>query len=195
MDYILLRLTGFFIREGRNRRRCLVAAAGGALFSSISLCIPADQIPRLWSIGQIFCAAGIIRLAYPIQVMEKTCNGGPDILCACILKRWDLDGSDGKYPNDPGVIFVLCAFGTYLGISIVIHLLDVTEHVRSGSYPVVLKYCGREQQTQGFVDTGNLLADPVSGTPVSIVSWELMEMLLPEDLTERLACMQEKLRK
>ena len=91
-----------------------------------------------------------------------------------------------------GVIFVLCAFGTYLGISIVIHLLDVTEHVRSGSYPVVLKYCGREQQTQGFVDTGNLLADPVSGTPVSIVSWELMEMLLPEDLTERLACLQEK---
>lgn len=90
------------------------------------------------------------------------------------------------------MIFVLCAFGTYLGISIVIHLLDVTEHVRSGSYPVVLKYCGREQQTQGFVDTGNLLADPVSGTPVSIVSWELMEMLLPEDLTERLACMQEK---
>ena len=73
-----------------------------------------------------------------------------------------------------------------------IHLLDVTEHVRSGSYPVVLKYCGREQQTQGFVDTGNLLADPVSGTPVSIVSWELMEMLLPEDLTERLACLQEK---
>ena len=73
-----------------------------------------------------------------------------------------------------------------------IHLLDVTEQVRSGSDPVVLKYCGRKQQTQGFVDTGNLLADPVSGTPVSIVSWELMEMLLPEDLTERLACLQEK---
>ena len=71
MDYILLRLTGFFIREGRNRRRCLMAAAGGALFSSISLCIPADQIPRLWSIGQIFCAAGIIRLAYPIRSWKR----------------------------------------------------------------------------------------------------------------------------
>lgn len=124
-------------------------------------------------------------------VMEKTCNGGSDILCACIPKRWDLDGSDGKYPNDRSDFCTVCV-GTYLGISIVIHLLDVTEHVRSGSYPVVLKYCGRKQQTQGFVDTGNLLADPVSGTPVSIVSWELMEMLLPEDLTERLACLQEK---
>ena len=32
MDYILLRLTGFFIREGRNRRRCLVAAAAERFF-------------------------------------------------------------------------------------------------------------------------------------------------------------------
>lgn len=71
MDYILLRLTGFFIREGRNRRRCLMAAAGGALFSSISVCISADQIPRLWSIVQIFCAAGIIRLAYPIRSWKR----------------------------------------------------------------------------------------------------------------------------
>ena len=191
MDYILLRLTGFFIREGRNRRRCLMAAAGGALFSSISLCIPADQIPRLWSIGQIFCAAGIIRLAYPIRSWKR--------LAMAVLIFYVLAFLSGGIWTEvmgntrtTGVIFVLCAFGTYLGISIVIHLLDVTEHVRSGSYPVVLKYCGREQQTQGFVDTGNLLADPVSGTPVSIVSWELMEMLLPEDLTERLACLQEK---
>ncbi len=124
-------------------------------------------------------------------VMEKTCNGGSDILCVCILKRWDLDGSDGKYPNDRSDFCTVCVWNLS-GNQHCDPPLDVTEHVRSGSYPVVLKYCGREQQTQGFVDTGNLLADPVSGTPVSIVSWELMEMLLPEDLTERLACLQEK---
>ena len=139
MDYILLRLTGFFIREGRNRRRCLMAAAGGALFSSISLCIPADQIPRLWSIGQIFCAAGIIRLAYPIRSWKR--------LAMAVL------------------IFYVLAF------------------LSGGIWTEVM---GNTRTT------GNLLADPVSGTPVSIVSWELMEMLLPEDLTERLACLQEK---
>ena len=156
MDYILLRLTGFFIREGRNRRRCLMAAAGGALFSSISVCISADQIPRLWSIVQIFCAAGIIRLAYPIRSWKR--------LAMAVLIFYVLAFLSGGIWTEvmgntrtTGVIFVLCAFGTYLGISIVIHLLDVTEHVRSGSYPVVL-----------------------------------MEMLLPEDLTERLACLQEK---
>ena len=142
MDYILLRLTGFFIREGRNRRRCLMAAAGGALFSSISVCIPADQIPRLWSIVQIFCAAGIIRLAYPIRSWKR--------LAMAVLIFYVLAFLSGGIWTEvmgntrtTGVIFVLCAFGTYLGISIVIHLLDVTEHVRSGSYPVVLKYCGR----------------------------------------------------
>ena len=34
-------------------------------------------------------------------VLEKTCNGGSDILCACILERWDLDGSDGKVSERP----------------------------------------------------------------------------------------------
>ena len=131
MDYILLRLTGFFIREGRNRCRCLMAAAGGALFSSISLCIPAEQIPRMWGIVEIFCAAGMLILAFigsnlgsftdflcgwnnsaclSDPVMEKTCNGGSDILCACILERWDLDGSDGKYPNDRSDFCIVCVW-------------------------------------------------------------------------------------
>ena len=43
-------------------------------------------------------------------VMEKTCNGGSDILCACILKRWDLDGSDGKYPNDWSDFCTVCVW-------------------------------------------------------------------------------------
>ncbi len=124
-------------------------------------------------------------------VMEKTCNGGSDILCACILKRWDLDGSDGKYPNDRSDFCTVCVWN-----------LSGNQHcdppsgchgtcekrILSGSFEILRTGTA----AQGFVDTGNLLADPVSGTPVSIVSWELMEMLLPEDLTERLACLQEK---
>ena len=43
-------------------------------------------------------------------VMEKTCNGSSDILCACILKRWDLDGSDGKYPNDRSDFCTVCVW-------------------------------------------------------------------------------------
>ena len=117
MDYILLRLTGFFIREGRNRRRCLMAAAGGALFSSISLCIPADQIPRLWSIGQIFCAAGMIRyLLIRIRSWKR--------LAMAVLIFYVLAFLSGGIWTEvmgntrtTGVIFVLCAFGTYLGIS------------------------------------------------------------------------------
>ena len=34
MDYILLRLTGIVLRRKNSRRRCLAAAAVGALFAS-----------------------------------------------------------------------------------------------------------------------------------------------------------------
>ena len=46
----------------------------------------------------------------PDPFMEKTCNGGSDILCACILKWWDLGGSDGKYPNDRSDFCTVCVW-------------------------------------------------------------------------------------
>ena len=46
-------------------------------------------------------------------IMEKTCNGGSDILCACILKRWDLDGSDGKYPNERSDFCTVCVWNLF----------------------------------------------------------------------------------
>lgn len=191
MDYILLRLTGFFIREGRNRCRCLMAAAGGALFSSISLCIPAEQIPRMWGIVEIFCAAGMLILAYRIWSWKR--------LAMAVLIFYVLAFLSGGIWTEvmgnirtTGVIFVLCAFGTYLGISLLIRILDSAEHIRSGSYPVVLKYQGKEMSTEGFLDTGNHLLDPISGTPVSVASWKCMKILFSEDLTERLAGLQEK---
>ena len=108
MDYILLRLTGFFIREGRNRRRCLMAAAGGALFSSISLCIPAEQIPRMWGIVEIFCAAGMLILAYRIRSWKR--------LAMAVLIFYVLAFLSGGIWTEvmgntrtTGVIFVLCA--------------------------------------------------------------------------------------
>ena len=108
MDYILLRLTGFFIREGRNRCRCLMAAAGGALFSSISLCIPAEQIPRMWGIVEIFCAAGMLILAYRIRSWKR--------LAMAVLIFYVLAFLSGGIWTEvmgntrtTGVIFVLCA--------------------------------------------------------------------------------------
>ena len=37
MDYILLRLTGIVLRRKNSRRRCLAAAAVGALFACLNL--------------------------------------------------------------------------------------------------------------------------------------------------------------
>ena len=49
-----------------------------------------------------------------------------------------------------------------------------------------LSYQGKEQSAYGFYDTGNLLSDPVSGEPVSVVKPEILETMLSEDLIDRL---------
>ena len=50
----------------------------------------------------------------------------------------------------------------------------------------------RSLHPDGFYDTGNLLTDPFSGQPVSIVQTEILEELLGKNLLERLKYMEEK---
>ena len=47
------------------------------------------------------------------------------------------------------------------------------------------------QSAYGFYDTGNLLTEPVSGRPVSVVCPEFLESILPEEMQESLKYIKE----
>ncbi len=72
MDYILLRLTGFFIREGRNRRRCLMAAAGSGRFFQVSVSVYRQiRFHDCGALDRFSVRLVIIRLAYPIRSWKR----------------------------------------------------------------------------------------------------------------------------
>ena len=82
--------------------------------------------------------------------------------------------------------FLIFAFATYMGIGALVCTADSARSLRKNIYPVTLSYQGKEQSAYGFYDTGNLLSDPVSGAPVSVVKPEILETMLSEDLIDRL---------
>lgn len=82
--------------------------------------------------------------------------------------------------------FLIFAFATYMGIGALVCTADSARSLRKNIYPVTLSYQGKEQSAYGFYDTGNLLSDPVSGEPVSVVKPEILETMLSEDLIDRL---------
>ena len=51
MDYILLRLTGIVLRRKNSRRRCLAAAAVGALFACLNLYVRPGKTGLRYAVG------------------------------------------------------------------------------------------------------------------------------------------------
>lgn len=183
MDYILLNLVGTFMRIQRSRGRCLMAAAAGAFFSTLRLCIPMNRMPAVSMLLMIACAAGMLFLAYGIRGgMIKALLF---FFCMAFLAGgiWELAVGGG---NTSGKIFLLCAAGTYGGLTVCVHVFERTAGLRQNRYPVILRYKGKELRTYGFYDTGNLLMDPYSGVPVSVASPEILPEIFSDISLEKL---------
>lgn len=189
MDYILLRLTGIILKYQGSRRRCLAAAAAGALFSCLCLYVRAEMTV-LTVTFRIICAAVMMKIAYRFRDGKH--------LAGAVLFFFGLTFLTGGFWTAVSgntrvtiLLFLGCAAGTCCGLSILVFLMERIKSSRENLYPVTLTYHGRELKTCGLYDTGNLLNDPVNTAPVSVADPEMLEQLLSSDLIGRLGNMKE----
>ena len=64
-----------------------------------------------------------------------------------------------------------------------INILDLAKWNKEQRVTMFVKINGIEFESEGFVDTGNQLLDPLSGAPVAIISLYGRETLLPDSVT------------
>ena len=191
MDYILLRLTGIILKFRGSRRRCLIAAAVGAVFSSLNVCMPEEKMKILRILIEMVCAVFMLRIAYRIRSIRNMAGAMLLFIGMTFLTGgfWAAAAGNGRMTV---LIFILFALGTYGGLSLYICLADKVKRARACIYPIILRYHERELQTYGLYDTGNLLTDSVTGAPVSVADPEILKSLLPGNLTEKLKHIREK---
>ena len=92
-------------------------------------------------------------------------------------------------------VFLLCVFVVYTGSSAFLFAADSIRAGRRNIYPVTFGYQGRVQSAYGLYDSGNLLEDPISGKPVSIMEAELLAKILPGEDAEVLRNLNEDQKK
>lgn len=190
MDYILLRLTGIILKYQSSRRRCLVAALTGALFSCLSLFVHAGRNTIGMVVLRILCAAGMVWIAYRIRD-KKHLTGAVLLFFGMTFLTggfWMAVARNGKMTV---VLFAGCAAATYGGLTLLVYLMERTKTSRDNLYPVILRYQGQEHKTLGLYDTGNLLNDTITGAPVSVADPEMLQSLLTEELMEKLIHLKE----
>ena len=184
MDYILLRLTGIVLKIRGSRRRCLAAAAAGALFSCLCLYVRAEMTV-FTVILRIICAVVMMLLAYGIHDRKQLTGAVLFFFGMTFLTGgfWTAVSGNARVTVQ---IFLLCAAVSYGGLSLLIFLMERVKASRDNLYPVILTYHGQEVETCGLYDTGNLLDDPTNHAPVSIADQEMLKDILTENLIERL---------
>lgn len=185
MDYLLLRLVGMMFRCRRSRRRALLAAMLGALFSCFILYVQADGFLPVTILLHGACAMGMLWLGLGLHKGSLLVKA----MIAMYLTAFLLGGFFEAVTSQKTVTwnnFFLFAVGSYLGLSALIYVSDSLRAQRRNIYPITLSYQGKVQSAYGYYDTGNLLSDPISGEPVSVIEPELLETMLSGEVIEKL---------
>ena len=103
MDYILLRLTGIVLRRKNSRRRCLAAAAVGALFACLNLYVRPGKTGVLTIVLRVVCAVFMIWIAYEIQDVKHMTGAA-----LFFFGMTFLNGGIRKQKSDGCVFFIVC---------------------------------------------------------------------------------------
>lgn len=190
MDYVLLRIVGMLFRCRGSRKRCLLAAAIGALFSCLILYIPTEAFLPVTILLHGACAMGMLMIGCGLKKGGLLLKAMVTLYLTAFLCGgfWEVMTANGSITLKTFFLFTLC---TYLGLTALIYLSDSVRARMKNIYPITLSYQGKVQSSYGFYDTGCLLADPINGTPVSIVKPEILEAMLSGELVDKLKHLKE----
>lgn len=189
MDFVLLRLTGMFLGIHAVWYRSFCGAVLGAVSSCFILLIPTDDLyPAAFALHLMTAAAmaGIgykidskrmlARITLTLYVLAFLCGGFWDIL------------TRGR---EIALWMFLCFTGfSYFLFSLCVRGYQNWLRKRETFCRVKLKAQGKTVNLTGLYDTGNLLADPLTGKPVSIVEEQTLAELVPAAALKRLKDME-----
>lgn len=185
MDYFLLRTAGWILSCKKNRGRIFLAAVTGALYSCLLLYIPAEDFLPAAILCHGACAYFMIRIGFGLKKGGLLIKAMVTLYLTAFLWGgfWEVLSSGWKITART---FFLFAFCTYFALSALIYISESLKVKLKHIYPITISYGGKVQSAYGFYDTGNLLTEPVSGRPVSVVCPEFLESILPEEMKESL---------
>lgn len=193
INYFLVRGAAILLHRDISAKRCMLAAAAGALFSLIIL------LPEL-----PFFISALIRTVSSIAVTLAAFSGGkpPDViirtLCLLVisfvyaglmLALWQFCAPLGMYYKNGTAYFdipiiAIAAFtaAAYAVVKLLRYISD-RRSLSSQARGIRIVSGGCTVELYGIADTGNSLCDPFSGKPAVICSAAAIEPIIPQSIT------------
>ena len=192
MDYLLLAVLRILLKFRKTRLQMALASFAGALWACVAIAFP--LLPG-WLEGAItylgvgslmvwiaFRPRGVMELSkgviglYMVTVMVA---GAGYLLYEHTRAGYyiELILSGNMRKAMPVYIFLLLVAGVYFGARYGFSLILEERRQNGNLYSVTLHYKGKIKVLTALLDTGNHLREPVTGAPVSVVSYEAFRTL------------------
>lgn len=189
MDFVLLRLTGTLLGARASWRRSLLGALIGSLTSCLILIIPTDN-PCPAFLLHALTAALMAKTGCKVKSKSMLAMAAVTLYILAFLCGgfWDVLSAGGGVALKTFLIFTGVS---YAFLAICVKGYRKWNQKGETVCQVLLKTREKTLTVTGFYDTGNLLTDPLTNKPVSIVEERVLAELLPDAALNGLKNMEE----
>ncbi len=188
IDYLVIKAAAALLHRRPPNRRCIIGAAAGSLFS-LSVLLP----PMGTAVSVLYravTAAVIVLIVFGFgDVRRFLCTAGTFLAVSCLFAGicllisqtaggMMLCRNGGVYINVP-LVLLICSTAAAYGIAVLIRRFSVGD-CSDGRYIVTVRArCVSTGETvtaeiPASADTGNHLADPVTGAPVIVCPADML---------------------
>ena len=193
-DYFLLLLTAFLSAIEVKRWRIFLGA-GAASLSSLLIFAPEMNlvleisVKLAISLVIVVITFGFLNLKRYIKaaVVFYAANvilaGGAMLVWSIFAPRGLIVRNGAVFYNISPIVLIATCAAVYI-ISVVVSKIISRRQSRGREYSVVLEFEGKKAQVRGIVDSGNMLRDAISGSPVIVCDFDKISCLLNSELSE-----------
>lgn len=197
MNFIILLATGLILKEEIKKVRLLLSSLLGAIYSVVSYM----SILEIYSsmILKIILSIVIIYIAFNPQTMKKMWKnllifyltsfvfGGAAFALIYIIKPQEILMKNGlflgTYPLKTIILGAIIAFIVIMTAFTVVKS-KVTKKDMFCEVSILLN--GKNIKTTAMIDTGNMLKEPITNTPVMVVEHTLLYECIPKEILNHL---------
>lgn len=178
LDYILLSMVGRILHMTYKRKRILSGSVIGAVMTVVYYVFPIRGLLMV-RVFRVLLAVAMILVSFGKTEKQKVMSAvllfyGMNFLLEGML-RWMI-GQMGIGSNVINRLLILCGAATF-GALFVTGLFDLVKRQNYKSeqiFQVVIKTQGKSLSGVGFMDTGNSLKEPITGSAVVIVEKDFL---------------------
>ncbi len=185
IDFILLFVTGRLLKRVIVYKRLLASSAIGALYVVLTAYICRDFMT--YFIVKVSVSVLMIMVAFDSRGMLTNirviiCFYMTSLIMAGIITAMYYMNYDRLTVN----AIIVALFAGYMGLHFFFEEVRNRNEKNNYMRSVTVSFAGRTKILNAFIDTGNELADPMTGKPVIVVNIECLRSILGEELCGRI---------